>query len=235
MIDFHTHILPGMDDGSRDLSETEALLKEAVRQGTDRIAATPHFYAERESVGRFLKRREESLAKVRELSEKVSWMPEIRAGAEVYYFPGMGKAEMLPQLCLEGGNLLLVELPFAQWTGQMYRDLEEILTKQKLTVLLAHVERYYSFQKEKEVWEAVFELPLTAQINTGSLQRRKNRRFDLHFLKEGHPAVLGSDCHNPSSRPPNMEEGRRILEKHLGPSILEAVDEQGERLWKHGE
>lgn len=233
MIDFHAHILPGIDDGSRDLEETKGLLEKAYEQGIRRILATPHFYAERESVGQFLKKREESLAQVRELAKSQPWIPEIRAAAEVYYFPGMGKAEMLSRLCMETGSLLLVELPFAQWTKQMYQDIELMIQKQQLTIVLAHVERYYGFQKDKTVWDAVFQMPLYAQINTGSLLRRKQRRFDLNFLKEGHCTLLGTDCHNLSSRPPNMEAGRSVLEKHLGKTVLESIDLWGEQLWNH--
>ena len=83
MIDFHTHILPAIDDGSRDIEQTKELLRQAHEQGIHHILATPHFYADRDSAGRFLKKREESFDEVKKLREKEDWIPEIRTAAEV--------------------------------------------------------------------------------------------------------------------------------------------------------
>ena len=62
MIDFHTHILPGIDDGSRNIDMTVAMLSEEVSQGVTAVVATPHFYANRTSVAAFLERREKACA-----------------------------------------------------------------------------------------------------------------------------------------------------------------------------
>lgn len=235
MIDFHTHVLPGIDDGSRDIKETKELLRQAHGQGIHHILATPHFYADRDSAGRFLKKREESLKTVRRLYGEEGWIPEIRAAAEVYYFPGMGKADILPRLCMEGSALLLLELPFAQWTKDIYRDVEEIAGKRKLTVMLAHVERYYEFQKDRRVWESMFELPVYAQINAGSFLRRGKRGFALKFIKAGNRVLLGSDCHRPQTRPSNLGAGRDVIGKKLGAGALEEIDNRGRLLWENAE
>ena len=58
MIDFHTHILPGIDDGSRDIRMTEQMLEKEAAMGVTHIYATPHFYAHRANVTRFLEKRE---------------------------------------------------------------------------------------------------------------------------------------------------------------------------------
>ena len=235
MIDFHTHILPGIDDGSRDIEQTKELLRQAHAQGVTRILATPHFYADSVSAGHFLEKRKESLSKVRGLSEETDWIQEIRTAAEVYYFPNVGKADVLPELCMEGSNLLLLEMPFVQWTKGMYRDIEYILERRKLKVMLAHVERYYEFQKDKSIWNAVFELPLYAQINAGSFQRRGKRSFALKFIKAGHQVLLGSDCHNPEIRPSNLQAGREVIGKKLGEAVLEEIDARGRLLWEDAE
>ncbi len=235
MIDFHTHILPAIDDGSRDIEQTKELLRQAHEQGIHHILATPHFYADRDSAGRFLKKREESFDEVKKLREKEEWIPEIRTAAEVYYFPGIGKADVLPKLCMEGSRLLLLELPFAQWTNGMYRDVEDIIDKQKLIVMLAHVERYYEFQKDKRTWRDMFELPVYAQINAGSFLRHGKRSFGLKFIKAGHRVILGSYCHNPEIRPSNLGVGREVISKKLGDGVLEEIDARGRLLWEHAE
>ena len=234
MTDFHTHILPGIDDGSRNMEETQLLLGQEELQGVGRILATPHFYAGKESAPHFFEKREKALSKVRAFLEKQEQAPQIRAAAEVYYFPRMGEAGILPRLCMEGGRLLLVEMPFVQWTGEMYRDVEKIIRKQELTVMLAHVERYYGFQKDKSIWKAVFDLPLYAQINAGSLLRFGSRGFAVKFIKAGHKVLLGSDCHHHEYRPVNLEAGREVLRRKLGEEALEEMDRMGKELWEHG-
>ena len=99
MIVFHTHILPGIDDGSESIAETAALLEEEVRQGVTRIIATPHFYAHRRSVDDFLQRLGRSMDRIRELMSRPN-CPEIITGAEVYFFPGMGRDGGL-SLCVD--------------------------------------------------------------------------------------------------------------------------------------
>lgn len=232
MTDFHSHILPGIDDGSRNLEDTRLLLRQAKIQGLCNILATPHFYADRDSVDHFLAKRAAAMEALRGLEEREGPFPEIRAAAEVYYFPGMGNASMIPRLCMEGSNLLLLEMPFAQWTDSMYRDVEALVSKRGLTVLLVHVERFYDLQRDKSVWEAIFRLPVYAQINTGSLLRFRRRSFGLKFLKEGHPVVLGSDCHRPDSRPVNIAAGREVIRKKLGDTVLDQIDRRGEVLWE---
>lgn len=230
MIDFHSHILPGIDDGSRNLDETQEMLHMEVQQGVTKIIATPHFYASEISVGDFLARRKEALHNVYRLAETESWIPEISAGAEVYYFPGMGRAGMLSQMCIEGTSLLLLEMPFAQWTKDMYQEIVDIIEKQKLAVILAHAERYYEFQRKKEIWNRVLDLPVYIQFNAGALRNRKKKNCIFKLIKNGLSVIMGSDCHNTVSRPPNMEQGQEILSKKFGNDVIQTIDDLGKRM-----
>ena len=230
MIDFHSHILPAIDDGSFSLEETQEMLRMEEQQGVRKIIATPHFYADQKSVGDFLTKRQEALRQVRELAREHTWVPDILAGSEVYYFPGMGRAEMLSQMCIEGTSLLLVEMPFAQWTKDMLKELHNIIEKQKLTIILAHVERYYEFQRKKEIWNQILELPLYIQVNAGALQSRKKKSCIFKLIKNGLSVIIGSDCHNTTSRPPNLEQGCEILSKKFGDSVIQRIDDLGKRI-----
>ena len=230
IIDFHTHVLPGIDDGSRDIDESKCLLEEELKQGVEYIIATPHFYAVRTSFQSFLEKREKAYQSIRSVSPV-----QILKAAEVYYFPGMGNADQLREFTIEGTDLLMLEMPFAQWTSEIVEDLRLLIYKQKLSVILVHLERYYAFQKKKEFWENVLELPLAIQLNAGSLLEWRGRRFDLRLMKTGRPVVLGTDCHNMKSRKPNMGEGRAVIEKKLGAGMLEQIDCYGTNLLKeHG-
>ena len=96
MIDFHSHILPGIDDGSRNVKMSLGMIEELSRQGVDTICATSHFYVTQRTPEHFLERRQEAY----ELLEPVlpDNAPRILLGAEVLYFPGISRLESLPSL-----------------------------------------------------------------------------------------------------------------------------------------
>ena len=237
MIDFHTHILPGIDDGSRDIDMTEQMLRMEKEQGVSHIYATPHFYAHRRSIDSFLERRSRALSKLRALPGYGDSLPAVTPGAEVYYFSGIGKAKQLEELCIDGTNILLLELPFAQWHSDVTRDVEEIIHKRKLHVVLAHLERYEAFQKSRHVWDSIVEMPLTIQLNcedfidSGSLFRRNHRhKLSFDLLAEHDNIIIGSDCHNLTDRKPNLAEARAIIEKKAGADRIRQIDEYTDRL-----
>lgn len=232
MIDFHTHILPGIDDGSRDIDMTEKMLRMEQSMGVSHIYATPHFYAHRRSIDYFLERRNKALEKTRELLAKDPELPQITAGAEVYYFSGMGRAGQLESLCIEGTNLLLLELPFAQWHSDIIKDIKDIIDKRGLHIILAHLERYEAFQKEKHVWDHLLDMPLTIQLNcediidAGSFLRRNHRhKLCFELLADYYNIIIGSDCHNLTDRKPNIIEGRIMIVKKLGEDRLAQLDD----------
>ena len=209
MIDVHCHILPGIDDGSRNTEESKALISEEMNQGINTIIFTPHFYAQRDSVGHFLEKRANSFSRLQSAVQfdKIGLKPHL--GAEVYYFGGIGKAEMVPELCVTGTDILLLEMPFGQWTKAVYEDVEQLVKKRKLTVILAHVERYFQFQKDSSVMEQVC----------------------LSLLSEDRDILLGTDAHNMVSRKPNMEAGRAVVREALGAERLDRIDALGSRLF----
>lgn len=232
LIDFHAHILPGIDDGSREVGMTKAMLREEKRQGVELVAATPHFYADKMSIDGFLARRENALTLTERLRRGADIpLPAVIAGAEVYYFEGMGGAETIGRLCVGNTRTLLVELPFMQWDEAVLRDVEALIDRQRLHVVLAHVERYAGFQKDRRVWNRVMALPLTPQINAGSFLKQggffhpdRKRRFCLDFL-EAHPRlIVGSDCHNLWERPPNLAAAREEIAAALGTQALAGID-----------
>ena len=235
MIDFHTHILPGIDDGSKNPEMTEGMLLEEASQGADIVVATPHFYADRVSIPHFLARREQAVAKTRERMKQLretTTLPRIITGAEVYYFQGMGSARELPSLCVQNTDVLLLELPFEQWNSQVLQDVKDLIRKRKLTLVLAHIERYNEFQKDRSVWDEILSLPVIPQINAGSFlkhgglfRRDPRRKFSLKFLEEHPRTILGSDAHNLTTRKPNMKDAMDAIAAAAGTEVLERMDE----------
>ncbi len=248
MIDFHTHILPGIDDGSANVEESTQLLIRELQQGVAHVVFTPHFYAEKISIGGFLKKREASWNSLRERigkEEEVSGMT-FRLGAEVRYFPGISKAERLDELLVRDRNLLLLEMPFMPWTKEMRKDVENLLDQRGFTVVLAHIERYVEFQKSKEnkdVMESIFRMPVVKQMNAGALLnsgkagffggagKGKSQKFILKYLEEHTDGVLSSDCHHLDRRFPNLGDGMAFVEKKLGREKREQMEALGKRLF----
>lgn len=232
MIDFHTHILPGIDDGSRNVNMTAAMLREEKRQGAELVVATPHFYANQMPIERFLENRARAIAKTERMrAEADEALPAIVVGAEVYFFQGMGRAAMVDKLCVGDTRTLLLEMPFEQWTEAMLRDVEQLIERRGLNIVLAHIERYHGFQRDKAVWNRVMALPLTPQINAGSFIKKGGlfhpngkRKFCLRYLEEHPRLIVGSDCHNLEGRAPNVRQGRREIEAELGKKALRVID-----------
>ena len=152
---------------------------------------------------------------------------EASPASEVYYFSGVGKAEQTPQLCIEGTDVLLVEMPFEQWTEDVYRDIRDLVGKRRLRVVLAHVERYIGMQKDREIWDSVMELPLTIQMNAGSfLKFGLTRRFCMNLLKDRDGRVIiGSDCHNLTDRPPNIGKAMEYIRSKTDADTFARIEE----------
>jgi protein-tyrosine phosphatase len=228
MYDFHTHILPDLDDGSRSVAESLEMLRESARQGVTHLAATPHFYPDFASPDEFLAKR------------RISWnqlvphlepgMPQIRLGAEVYYYEGICRLNNILSLCIEGTNILLLEMPFAKWSPRMVDGLMELSGRWDIRVLLAHVERYFTYQPEK-IWDVLRQRGVLMQANGEFFLNRRTRRAAIKLLEHGGIHVLGSDCHDMSSRKPNLGETADLITSKLGNDALAALNIRGSELF----
>ena len=224
MVDFHSHILPKMDDGSTDTEMSLAMLRMEQEQGVTEVIFTPHFYAQEDSVSHFLKKRETSMKRLYESMEQTDVKSlTIHVGAEVYYFKGIGSASMIPDLCIGDSNTVLLEMPFCQWDKAMYDDVAALIQKQKLKVVLAHIERYDKFQKDKSIWNSIMELPLHCQMNAGPFQDWKKRHHCMELLKQHDVVLLGSDAHNLTGRCPNLKKTCELLNAKLGAGYTQKV------------
>lgn len=228
VIDFHSHILPGIDDGSKNVEMSMQMLEMSMKQGVDIMLATPHFYASRHRVETFLERRERAYAALKEV--KKDFGPSLILGAEVAFFSGISQAEQLEELTIGESNIILLEMPFEPWTEREIREVKDILLKRKKKVVLAHLERYLGFPGNKKYIEELLELPLYVQINAESLLNWRSRRPLLKMFRNGQAHLLGSDTHRIDKRIPNLGEGRAVLEKKIGKEFLNIMDERGSRL-----
>lgn len=220
MTDWHSHILPGIDDGSQSVEESLSMLKMLSDQGVERVIATPHFYANNESVEDFLARRDESYARLKE--QLFDGAPEIRLGAEVAYYSGISRLPDLKRLCVEGSKCLLLEMPMAKWTEYIIKEIEELAHRGKINLVLAHVDRYQRFQSAK-VWDRLCESGCIMQVNASSVIGLATRPKMLKLMRAQSVHCIGSDCHNLTTRAPKIGRAYEIIEKKLGERFVSKI------------
>lgn len=231
MIDFHSHILPGIDDGSRSVEESLRMLGALKAQGVDTAAATPHYYASHRSPEEFLERRAKAYERLRPALEQ--GLPDIRLGAEVRYYPGVSRLESLTSLCLEGTSLLLLEMPFGGWSEYMLREVQELARSERVTVLLAHVERYLR-ELKPTAWDMLLQEGVLMQSNADFFLPFLTRRRAMGLLQSGRIHLLGSDCHDPVNRRPRMDEAAAAIRERLGNEPLREMERLGQTILSGG-
>lgn len=226
MIDIHCHILPGVDDGSTSVEESVQLLEMLQKQGVHTLAATPHFYAVEDSPEQFLQRRKDAFDRLASAGVDTG---NILPGAEVAYYDGMGKSQVMEQLQIGISGLLLVEMPFRAWSERMIDEICNI-PQLGLQPILAHIDRYNRRNQLRKYKDKLLDNGVYFQCNaTAFLKGWKSRPY-FQMLQRGEIHFLGSDCHNLTTRAPKMELAAAAIEKKLGADVLPALNETAKEL-----
>lgn len=220
IMDFHSHILPGIDDGSASLEESIAMLRMEAEQGITHVIATPHFYAQHDSPEHFLRKRKEAEKRLREEMEKLDGLPQVSIGAEVYFFRGISDSDVISELTIDRKRCILIEMEPSPWTESMYRELEAIYVKHGLIPIVAHVDRYVRPLRTYGIPERLAELPVLVQANADFFLDRRTSGMAMRMLSHEKIHLLGSDCHNLRSRKPNLQEAIRLIENRAGKQAL---------------
>ncbi|HEY3866496.1 MAG TPA: CpsB/CapC family capsule biosynthesis tyrosine phosphatase [Solirubrobacteraceae bacterium] len=233
MIDLHTHVLPGIDDGPQTIEDSVELARAAVAAGARTLVATPHvswtYPNEPDTIA----------ALVEELGEHLdaAGIPlEIRVGAELAMtrLVDMSTEELL-RLRLGGGNWLLLEPPFSSTvTGLGALVLE--LQRQGHEILLAHPERCPAFHRNPEMLRELVNAGVLTSVTAGSLVGRfggEVRRFALRMARERLIHNVTSDAHDTIRRPPGVvtelrQAGLEPLEEWLTEEVPTAILGGGE-------
>lgn len=232
IIDFHSHILPEIDDGSGNLEESLELLRLSASQGIRQIVATPHFYPRYDSPEKFLRRRAEAEKVLRQAAAAALGLPDVIVGAEVYYFSGISDSELVNALTIGGKRCILIEMPPAPWKESHYRELEGIYAKHCIIPIIAHVDRYIRPLRTHGIPKRLEKLPVLVQANADFFIQKSTRSMALRMLKKDQIHLLGSDCHNLRSRRPNLQEAMEIINGKLGQDALARIRYYQQRLLK---
>lgn len=215
--DFHTHILPGIDDGSRNTEQSVKMLEVMKEQKVSFIAATPHYYASVHSPEEFLAERDAATERLRK--EQICSDFDIRIGAEVQYYEGISRLEHPERFCLEGTNIFLLEMPFMPWNDRILSDVRTLCENSDVCVMIAHIERYIRIQPANLIC-ALENMDVLLQCNAEFFLSPFTRRKALRMMKQGKIHAIGSDSHGLKSRTPNVGLAMEIIEKRLGLQFL---------------
>ena len=220
MVDFHTHILPEIDDGSNSVEMSIAMLGEMRKQGVDTIIATPHFSPQRQTVADFLQYRQQAIDKINPYLDGIKIIP----AAEVKYCRNISRIEEIEKVSIGNSAYILIEMTYREWDKQTVDDVISIIDNTGLTPILAHVDRYWNKDTEK-FFDRFLDAGVLMQLNVSSFEKFWNRRRFLKLIEEGRIHLLGSDCHNMTKRFPNLDVGFKVLEKKNLVSIVESNEE----------
>ncbi|MBR1443953.1 MAG: capsular polysaccharide biosynthesis protein [Firmicutes bacterium] len=230
MIDFHSHFLPKIDDGSSSREESLEMLTLSRSYGIDTIVATQHFYIKRNGIDKFIEKRSASYDALKEKLPDDDSVPDIILGAEVYYFNGISGAESLEKLCIGDTSYMLLEMPFEQWSEKVLRDVTNIISTRNITPILAHIERFIPYQNDMGVMNEMLTLDLFVQMNAEYVNDFFTRKKAINMIRDNTVQLLGSDCHNMKKRKPNLDKAFSIIEKKLGKDFLERIDSLGRKI-----
>lgn len=232
MIDVHTHILPGIDDGAADWEHSIKLARAAAAEGITGIIATPHHYDgkysnDAETVKALT---DELNGKLTELDIPVRIQPgqEIRAHNDLIFNWQTGK--LLP---MGESSYVLIEMPSSQIPKTMEQFVHE-LRLLGVRVVIAHPERNAEVVQNPDRLAELVELGAYAQVTTHSLLGGFGRGIEKSawtLCRRGLIHIVSSDAHNLEWRGFRMKDAYERVEQELGPAWRRYFERNAQALW----
>lgn len=215
LVEMHSHILPGIDDGSPDIETSLAMIERLQAQGAKKIVLTPHYYSDTISLDDFLKRRDKSFNDLMRALPPGS--PTLIPAAEVFISEFLFNNENIDELRIGNSNYVLIEHPFSSsFSEGSYDRLMNLYCDYGVRPVLAHIERYRALMEDVYKLEDYIDMGCLTQVNISSFSdsQKKVKKKLFNLLDTGHIHLIGSDCHNLDNRPPSYSNGvREIIEK----------------------
>ena len=195
--DMHSHLLPGIDDGSPDMKTSLELVKGMMDLGFSKLITTPHVLSDM-----YPNTHEVILSKLEDLRaavKKEGWAVEINAAAEYFLDDQVGmKIRNREALLPVSGKMILVEFSMA-YPSHSLKDILFDMQMQGYQPIIAHPERYIYLQKNKEFYEELKDIGCLFQLNILSLTPHYGKSVNelaQYLLKKDHYDLVGTDLHH---------------------------------------
>ena len=233
LVDVHSHILPGIDDGSPDVETSLKMIEALQSQGARAIVLTPHYYSDSISYEDFVARRDNALHLLEKSLPPGS--PKLIPAAEVYITKYLLNNSNLDALKIGNTDYALIEHPFScDFSQEIYDRLLSLNYDYGIKPILAHIERYPAFMDDGDLLDSYIEMGCIAQVNISSFvdSSRSLRKKLFKYLESGRIHLIGTDCHNLSSRKPDFETGVNAIIKKCGAEAVDLLERNANILTK---
>lgn len=231
MIDFHSHILPNIDDGSRNIEETLNLIKEAKQVGFEGISLTSHYIEDYYETD--VPEREVWIQAIKDNLKNKGIQIDLYLANEIYITDNIiellkqGKASTINNTCY-----VLFEMPLNSEPLNLY-DVIYSLQENKLIPVLAHPERYSFIQKEPELAYDLIQKGVLMQANYGSILGQYGEKAQMivrKFFENDMIHFLGSDVHRQKTIYKKIPQALEAIADIIGEDKLEKLTTINPRL-----
>ena len=201
MIDLHTHILPGIDDGAKTVDDSLLMIRQAIDAGVDVICATPHILGD--VSGHLREKINQTFQLVVSQAEREELKVKLLLGSEIYVRKDIHSLIQFNFFSLnQTGKYVLLELPLRHVPPNLHRLVHNLLLN-GVTPIIAHPERSILEKSQFKAIQDLVRLGSLTQINAGSLLGRfgsASRKAAVSLLKRDLVNVVASDAHDPGAR-----------------------------------
>lgn len=221
VIDFHSHILPKADHGCASESEAIRQLELLKKAEVDTVVATSHFYPNLHTLIQFKQKTKIGLERI--LSSNVELRPRIAMGAEVLICENIDRMDGIEELCIEGTNVMLAEMPMTDtWSDGLIETVDRLL-KKDITVVLAHIDRYLPEHRGDILY--LLNIGALAQINAKAFKRFMFKKHLEPFLHDGRLVAFGTDIHGADNGATSAFEGLKKLKDNVFERVMDDSNE----------
>ncbi len=221
IVDIHSHIIPGIDDGSKNMEMSLEMIRNAEENGTKEIVATPHYLMEYgeatiEEVKNYVKKLNVVLE-----NEKID--VKIYSGQEVYFTEKIIEDYMQGNIgTINDSRYMLIEFPMREFNENMFDILYELQIR-NIVPIIAHPERYKFFIEKPLIINHFINEGYLFQVNAGSIEGKFGEHVKKTancFLGENIYNFIGSDAHNIKNRNTGLKSALNLIDKDMNIDIF---------------
>ncbi len=222
MVDIHSHIIPGIDDGSKDMEMTLEMLRNAEENGTREIVATPHYLLEYGEAR--IEEVKEYVKNINELLEREKIDVKVYSGQEVYFSERIVEDYIEHNIgTMNDSRYMLIEFDMHKFDESIFDLLYELQIRD-IVPIIAHPERYKYFREKPILINKFIEQGYLFQLNAGSIEGRFGetvKKTAATFLDKKIYNFIGSDAHDINNRNTGIKNAMSVISDEMIKEIFE--------------